>query len=77
MYNSILSVIITRLETSSNHKRGKITYRIDTGNDGTVMPLNIFKILFPNTAIDQLNWTKDRGIVLRIYSKTSISQLGV
>ena len=66
------SVIITKLDTSSRHKRYKMVYRIDTGNDGDLMPLIIFKILFPSMKKDQLNGTKYRLIVLH-YNKTSIS----
>ena len=32
----------------------EIPYKIDTGNEGNIMPLYIFKKLFKNTIEDQL-----------------------
>ena len=67
MYNSILSVIIVRLETSSRYEEGKIAYKIDTGSDNNLMPLSIYKILFP----------KNKGFILRTYNNTIIFQFGM
>ena len=53
-FNSIKLSVVTKLETSSRHKRTKIEYNEGTGSDGKLMSLNIFKILYPKTIMDNL-----------------------
>ena len=50
-FNTIILFIVTKLDTSSTQKRAKKDYKIDTGSDGSLIPLNIFKILFPRSII--------------------------
>ena len=38
-FNSIRSVFLTNLDTSSRQKRIKVEYKIDTGSDGNLMQL--------------------------------------
>ena len=47
--------IITKLETGSN-----IANKLCTGSEGNFMLFNIFQILCPNTATEQLNKTRQK-----------------
>ena len=50
------------------------TYKIDTGSDGNIMPLHMYKQLFPNTTNEQLAATKNKHVLLKTYNKTTITQ---
>ena len=43
-FNSMRSVIITNLVTSSNQNKEKIAYNVDTGSDSNLMLFNVSKI---------------------------------
>ena len=47
-------MILAKLKTSTKQARIVVPYKVDTGCDGNIMPLNIFKKLFPNTTEDRL-----------------------
>ena len=53
-----------------------VPYKVDTGSDGNIMPLHIYKKLFPRITSEQLVATKHESIQLKMYNKTSITQLG-
>ena len=42
-----------------------VSYRVDTGSDGIIMPFHIYKKLFPSTTVDQLAATKGTKIKLK------------
>ena len=46
-FNSKQSEIMANLKMSSGQNSTIISYKIETGNDGNVMPIHIFRILFP------------------------------
>ena len=48
------SLITAHLETQAGKNITEIPYKIDTGSEGNIMPLYIFKKLFKNTREDQL-----------------------
>ena len=48
--NAKSSGIRAKLKTSSFHKVIKISYKIDTGSNSSMLPFHIFKILFPKSA---------------------------
>ena len=52
-----------------------VTYKVDMGINGSIMPFNIFTKLFPSSTMDQLAGTKDT-IKLRTYNCKVITQLG-
>ena len=52
--NSIHSVIIVKLKTSSSQNDVIIPYKADTGNDGNVMPYYILNFLFLRASKGQL-----------------------
>ena len=53
-WNSNHSTIIANLKTSSNKVVITVPYKADTGSDGNIMPLYIYKKFFPKTTIQQL-----------------------
>ena len=53
-----------------------VPYKIDMGSDSNIMPLNIFKKLFPGVTNEWLADTIIKCILLRMYNKTTITQLG-
>ena len=48
------SLITAHLEIQAGENIIEIPYKIDTGSEGNIMPLYIFKKLFKNTTEDQL-----------------------
>ena len=43
---------------SSNKVSVVISYKVDTGSDGNIMPLHLYKKLFPQATKEQLTATK-------------------
>ena len=56
-FNSINSIKATKLKTSSR-KTAMLEYHI-TGSNGILMPVSMFKILFPKTSMAELPWYKN------------------
>ena len=54
-----------------------VPYKVDTGSYGNIMPLHIYKNLFPRTTSKQLVATRDTNIQLKTYSKTTMMQLDI
>ena len=52
-----------------------VPYKADTGNDGNIMPLHIYKKLFPKITNEQLVATENKNILLKMYNKTTVTQL--
>ena len=46
-YDSIKSIIFTKLESSTSQERVHITYKMDSRSDCNLMPFKIFKTVFP------------------------------
>ena len=59
-----------------NQSTAELDYRVDTGSDDNLMPINMFKTIFPRTPITELNRYINR-IGLHAYDNSSIQQLGV
>ena len=55
----------------------EIPNEIDTGGEGNIMPLFIFKKLFKNTTEEQLQKSIKSYIRLRTCNKTNITQVGM
>ena len=53
-----------------------IPYKIDTGSNGNIMPMHIFKNLFPGLTNEQLAANINKFILLKMYNKI-IMQLGM
>ena len=53
-----------------------LTFKIDTGADGNLMPITMFAKLFPRVRLDALSRTVDKDITLYAYNNTPIKQYG-
>ena len=53
-FNNRQSVLVTKLKTSTSQNSAVIPYICDTGKDGNIMPIHIFRILFPRVMKE--NW---------------------
>ena len=51
-------------------------FKIDTGADGNLMPINIFTVLFPKVSLDALSRTINKEVTLFTYNNTPIRQFG-
>ena len=51
-------VITARLKTSANKNSVIVPYKLDTGSDGNIMPLHMYKTLFHRITNEQLAATK-------------------
>ena len=54
-----------------------MSYKVDTGSDGNIMPLHFYKMLFPRATIEQLAAAKNKNVQLKTYNKTTITHLGI
>ena len=52
-----------------------IKYKIDTSSDVNIMPTYLFEKLFPNITNEQLVATVNKHILLKMYNKTTLTQL--
>ena len=59
-FNSNHSTIIANLKASWNKVVITVSYKIDTGNNGNIMPFNMYKKLFTRATVEQLAATKDK-----------------
>ena len=46
--------IIAKLERGNRQKRANIEYKVDMGSDGNLLPLGVFKILFPKATLEYI-----------------------
>ena len=53
-----------------------VPYEVDTGSDGNMLLLHIYKKLFPRKTREQLAAIKSKGVQFKMYNKTTITQLG-
>ena len=70
------SSIMVKLEMQAGKTALEIPYKIDTGNEGNIMPLYIFQKLFANINKDQLKRLVKGNIKLKMYNGMHITQLG-
>ena len=77
-FNSNQLVIVAKLKTFSSQNSTIIPCKTDTGGDGNIMLIHIFKILFPRVANAHMaeKQINNKSIVINIYKKTTIKQLG-
>ena len=54
----------------------EVPYKIDTGSEGNLMPLYIFKKLFKNIWEEQLKGSIKSNVKFKTYNRTHITQLG-
>ena len=75
-FNKNHSLITVNLKTSTGPNNVMVPYKVDTGSDGNIMPFHIYKKLFPKITNEQLVATKNNNILLKMYKKTTVTQLG-
>ena len=51
-------------------------YKVDTGSDGNILSVYIYKSLFPRITNEQLVAMRNESIQLKTYNKRTITQLG-
>ena len=76
LYNK-WSLITAQLDTQVGDNALKVLYKIDTGSEGNLRPLYIFKMLFRNGSIEQPKRSIKSNIKLKTYSGTQIDWLGM
>ena len=75
-FNKNCSVITTNLKTKAGQNNIIVPYKVDEGSDGNIMPLQVYKKLFPEVINEHLPTSKNENILLKMYDKTTITQLG-
>ena len=76
-FNINCSVLTVNLKTSAGQNSITVPYKIDTGCDGNLMPMHIFKKLFLGVTNEQLAATINKCILFKTYNKITITQLGM
>ena len=64
------------LKTLAGQNSITIPYKIDMDSDSNIKPIHIFRKLFPGVTTEQLATTVNKYILLKMYNKTTITQLG-
>ena len=59
-FHSVQSIIIANLKTKTNQRTEVCECKIDTNGVGNLMPIRMFKVLYPNTTITDLNKPADK-----------------
>ena len=75
-FNSKHLVVTENLKTSLDQARVLVPYEVDTGSDGNIMPLHIYKKLFPWVKKKQPEAKKGEHIKLKAYNSATIMQMG-
>ena len=57
------------IKTPAGYSNIIIPFKIDTVNDGNIMPLHVCKMLFPNITNGQLATTKNKNVPLKCITK--------
>ena len=75
-FNKNCSVLTVNLKMSPGSYNIMLQYKLNTGSNGNTMPLHTYKEMFPEITKEQLAATKTKNILLKMYNKTTITQLG-
>ena len=65
-----------KFKTSVGEDSISVPHKIDIGSNGNIMPLYVFKKLFPGVRNEWLAETINKHILLKTYNKTTITVLG-
>ena len=68
-FNKKHSILTANLKTSAGPNNVMVPCKVDMGSDENIMPLHIYKELFPNKVSEQLAATKDSNIQLKCITK--------
>ena len=74
-FNAVNARMHTTLkcETPDDQSSDQV-FKIDTGADGNLMPINMFTVLFPKVSLDALSRTINKEVTLFAYNNTPIRQ---
>ena len=72
IFNRKQSVITANLKASSNQVSIIVPYKVDTGSDGHIMPLHLYKSLFPRAIKEQWVATKNKKIQLNNWAYVKV-----
>ena len=61
---------------NSGHPLHKLRFKLDSGTHGNLMPVSIFRSLFPGLPHDVLRKSIDKRVTLVAFNKQEIKQLG-
>ena len=61
---------------NNGHPLQKLRFRLDSGAHGNLMPISMYKSLFPGLPHDVLRKSIDKRVTLVVYNKQEIKQLG-
>ena len=75
--NNKRSLITAQLEMQVGNNALKVQYKIDTGSEGNLISLYIFKMLVRNELAEQLKRSIKSNIKLKTYNGMQIEQLGM
>ena len=75
-FNKNHSILTINLKTSADQSNIMVPYKIDSGSNGNIMALHMYRKLFPNITNEKLSATKNKNVILKMYNKTTITQLG-
>ena len=76
-FPDICSIIVAKLNASCRQNSTIVTYKIDTGIDGNIMPYHLFKSHFLGQQKSSGSNKTSKIIVLKTYNKAKIPQLGI
>ena len=75
--NNKQSLITADLEMQVSENTVKIPYKIDTGSEGNLVPLYLYKRLYGHRSIELLKRSIKNNIKLKTYNGMQIKQLGM
>ena len=75
-FQSIQSIIIAKLKAKASQRTELCKCKMDKGSDGNLMPTRMFKMLYPNTKIMNLNKLIDKKSIVHI-KNLCLHQMGV
>ena len=61
-------MLIANLQTSSNKVIITVPYKVDMGSNGNIIPLYIYKKLYPKATMEQLATIRNTNIKLKMYN---------
>ena len=71
------SVVVAKLKTRINQTSTVFEYKIDTGSGVNLVSIKMFKTLFLNTEVTELNKSVDKRIVLHVYNNSCIPEMAI
>ena len=74
-FNKNHSVLTANSKTSASQSNIMVPYKIDIDSNGNIMPIHMYKKLFPSITNEQLATAKNKNFLLKTYNKTTITHM--